>query len=457
MKRVYLVLALLGLVVCLYWLPDGVNRLFAHPRLQPLRPDAGAVQRFFDMLGVLVGLMIVLEITYRRWWSGRVFKSLPRTLLWAGCLTLLAISGSWVYTVVRRMDAVYRFYKSGVGIEGFVFAADARLGHRGIPYATGAHVYRSLDKTLKRIPIQLDSLGFRTTSTPYPSHRADSLALFLGCSFTWGDYVAAEQTYPAYVAQGFHVRYLNTGTSAYGLAQMLQLAEELIPEKCPEVVFVQFSPWLADRARFVFFPMALGVMPYPYLCEGPNGPALQTPLFLSASYSQDSDFFKNSQPSLRDKLAFVRSIGLPMVAVDGLKHIWAEGKIKLGLIPRPVPDNARVERFVYHRIAELCRQCGSRLVVVNLGMFSDKSDRETRLRERYDRAWFGEVFDTQKYPQTTFVDADSALRAALHRSADYTQYVLWDKAGKDSVVFDLHPNPLAHRRIAETILTTLRP
>lgn len=456
MKRVVFLTALLGLICVLYWLPDGVNRLFAHPRWQALRPDADVVRRFFDTLGVLFWLVGLLELTYRRWWSGEVFRSLGKTLAWAGCLALLAMSGSWAYGVVRRMDAVYQFYKSGVGIEGRVFAADACLGHRGIPNATGAHVYRSADKSLKRVPIRLDSLGFRTTSAPPACHPTDSLALFLGCSFTWGDYVAAEHTYPARVARRLNVRYLNTGTSAYGLAQMVQLAEKLIPEKRPNMVFVQFSPWLADRAKFMFFPNALGFMPYPYVYKGPQGPALHPAPFRSSSYRPDADRFKKSRPSLGDKLAFIRRVGLSMIAVDGLKFAWVETKLNLGLAPRPVQDNACIERFAYDRVAELCHQHGSRLVVVNLGMFSDKPDREARLRERYDLSRFRDVFNTRKYPRTTFVNADSALRAALRHPAEYTNYVLWDKVGKDSVVFDMHPNPLAHHRIAETILTTLR-
>ncbi len=455
MKQVSFVLVLLALLLGLYWLPEGIDWFFSHQRVRFLRPDIEVVRRICDALGILVLLLGLMGLTYPWLWSARVFKSLPKGLLWAGWWVLVVYSASWGYGVARQIDVLYRFYKSGVGLEGRLFAADARLGHRGIPNASGAHVYTPEGLTHKHIPIQLDSLGFRTTSTPYPTHQADSLALFLGCSFTWGDYAAAEKTYAARVAQGLGVRYLNAGTSAYGLAQMLQLAEDLIPKERPQVVFTQFSPWLADRARFIFYPTAYGVMPFPYVYESPAGTALHAPLFLSGSYQPESDYFKTSPASPGDKLAFIRKIGFPMIILDGWKQTWALWRLKLGLIPGAVQDNAQIERFVYHRIAELCRQYGARLVVVNIGGFSYESG-EARFKNHYDRARFRQTLSPDDYRPITFVDADSALRSTLRRPADYSQYVLWDKAGKDSVIFDLHPNPETHRRIAETVLNTLR-
>lgn len=455
MKRVYALLILLGLVLGLYWLPDGVDWFFNHQRVRHLRPDVGSVQRFCDTLGVLVWLMGLMELTYRRLWTSRVFVHLGQGAFWVlSWLAVLAVVGR-AYGFVRQTDAFYAYYKSGNGLRGRIFVADPRMGHRGIPHAVGSHSY-SVDggQTRKHVPIYLDSLGLRTARSSYPA-APDSLAVFLGCSFTWGDYCAAEHTYPYRVARGLGWRYLNAGTSAYGLAQMLQMAETLIPRTRPQVVFAQFSPWLADRARYMFYPTAYGVMPYPYVYETGSGLSLHLPVFESALYGPESAAFKASPRSMGDKLEFLYTTGFSAIVGDQLRQSWSLWKMKLGADPMAVQDNARIEQFVYGRIANLCAQHGARLVVVNLGGFSYNEGAE-RFNNHYDRQHFRRTVSPEAYRRTLFVDADSVLRAGLQRPEEYARYLLWEKVGKDSVMFDLHPNPGTHRIIAGTILQQLK-
>lgn len=455
MKRVYFILLFLGLVLGFYWLPEGIDWFFAHQRVKHLRPDLQSVRQFCDILGVLVWLIGLMELTYNRLWTGRIFMHIGRCVFWilSWSVALVVIGRS--YGFARQTDAFYTFYKSGEGLQGRIFAADAYTGHRGIPFSFGNHAY-SVDGGLTRkyVPIHLDSLGFRTAPVPYPA-APDSLAVFLGCSFTWGDYCAAEQTYPYGVARGLGWRYLNAGTSAYGLAQMLQLAETLIPQTKPQVVFAQFSPWLADRARYIYYPTAYGVMPFPYVYETPSGLALHQPMFESALYSPETTGFKTSPRSLGDKLAFWGRVSLPAVVGDQLKQSWMLWKMKLGFAPGAVQENVRIEQFVYQRLADLCRENGSRLVIVNLGGFSYNAGVD-RFNNHYDRQHFRKTVSPETYRQTLFVDADSVLRARLQRPEEYTRYLLWEKVGTDSVMFDLHPNPGTHQFIAKTILQQLK-
>jgi hypothetical protein len=72
------------------------------------------------------------------------------------------------------------------------------------------------------------------------------------------------------------------GTSAYGLAQMAVLAERTIPKLKPKIVFVQHSPWLANRARCIFYPSAFGIMPFPYIYTKDEQYEIAKPLFSSS-------------------------------------------------------------------------------------------------------------------------------------------------------------------------------
>ena len=447
MKNIRFVVITLLVIVALYWLPDAIYWFFNHQRLRRFAPNDAVVQSVFDVFGVLVWVFALLALTYKKYWSPALFKHKGKAVgfVLIGLIFVYVLGMS--YSFSRQMGRLYDYYKAGSNLQGRVFEADAELGHHGIPNSSGFHSY-TIDTTRKQIPIFLDSLGFRTAA-PQFALKSDTSLLFLGCSFTWGDFCPAEKTYSYRVSQGLNSQYINAGTSAYGLAQMLILAREYIPKQKPKIVFVQYSPWLADRARFTFYPSAFGIMPFPFIYRTTDGFDVHRPFFASSLYQPESAHFKQTARSFSDKLAFVWQVGLPVVVKDYFKQKWAFWQMSLGTEPRAESNNQAIERYVYEEIAKICQENGTQLVVVNLGGFGYD---ETRFDNHYDRTRFQKTVANKNL---TFIDVDSSLRAGLKTHKEYDKYLLWDKTGKDSVLFDNHPNANTHRLIAEQILLQL--
>ena len=130
---------------------------------------------------------------------------------------------------------------------------------------------------VKRTFVETDSLGFRTSEKcKQPSNKY----LFLGCSFSFGAYADSDSTFSHLLSQEFDADYINAGVSAYGLAQMNILAEELIPKYKPDYVFVQYTPWLYDRAVSMYAPTYRNtIRPFPYVSRIDGAIQIIPPLF----------------------------------------------------------------------------------------------------------------------------------------------------------------------------------
>lgn len=93
------------------------------------------------------------------------------------------------------------------------------LAHKGISNATGNHEYYLRDSISRTIKTSFDSLGYRSVETsnllPY-----DTLNLFLGCSYTFGDLIPAEEGFPYKTSALLKNNLINAGASAYGMGQM---------------------------------------------------------------------------------------------------------------------------------------------------------------------------------------------------------------------------------------------
>jgi hypothetical protein len=235
----------------------------------------------------------------------------------------------------------------------------------------------------------------------------------------------------------------------------LLLAERKIPQHHPKIVSVQYSPWLADRARFIFFPSAHGVMPFPFVTKNKDSKFyIHEPFFRSSLYNPDYKYYKTSPASFSDKFSFFFKVGFPVAILDSWKQHIAQWKMTLGILPKAESDNQKIEKFVYERIYELCKQNGARMVVLNIGGFG-YSD-EQRMSNHYDRKHFQETMNSDLVKNVTFIDADSVLRAGIKPNENYSKYVQWGKVNKtDSIIYDNHPNPMAHKIIAKTLVQTM--
>ena len=191
------------------------------------------------------------------------------------CAAVLA--AAYVGAAAYRSKPLYESLKSHErGWSGRAHAPDARLGFAPVPGARGAHVF----PIGPDVPMRYDAHGFRV---PVHAEQAPAvthpLLLTLGCSFTYGDAVAAEEAWPFVTAQMLGGTAANAGVCGYGLAQMLLLAERLVPSVAPDYLVVQYSPWLASRAQSPLGPSRFGYLPTPYFFDQNGTLQLRDPVF----------------------------------------------------------------------------------------------------------------------------------------------------------------------------------
>lgn len=451
MKNLTFSFIILLLIIALYQIPELVQWVFLHKSFRQYKLNQSLTQRIFDALGIIIVVLYGVAITYKKWWSAATFKRVGTNVIFFVILVCFFWLVKESYAACRNIDGLYDYYKRGNGVVGQVFMADDSLGHRGIANGSGKSVY-FLNGIPQSVPLTLNSEGFRALS----QQASDSLMLFFGCSFTWGDYCSAEKTYANQATNLLKINGLNCGVNAYGLAQMLLLAERMIPKHRPQYVVVQYSPWLADRARFMFYPSAYGSMPYPFVVQNENNELyIHQPYFLSSLYNFDYQYFKKSPSSFFDKLAFYYKVGLPVVVIDGIKKYFTILGIKFGFLPTAEHDNKKIEQYVYERIYELCKQHHAQMLVLNLGGFGYSNDE--RIKNHYDRARFLKTMNLEMTQHCIFIDADSVLQAGIGPHEDYSKYLLWGKTSAvDSMIFDYHPNALAHQIIAKTLVKEVK-
>lgn len=449
MKKLKFTSTVIILVLGIYQIPKVMEWFLGHARFRHVQVNFMVIERICDAFGIFIVLFYLLSITYKKYWNQQTFKKVIPAVSFAPIFIFSFLLVKEIYFHFRAVDKLYIYYKKNIGILGDVFMADDTLAHRGIPNGSGVSVY-PLENRQISVPIQLDNEGFRI-SLKSKNIDSDTLMMFLGCSFTWGDYSLAEENYPSQTVDLLKYKSLNCGTNAYGLAQMLILAERKILQHHPKIVSVQYSPWLADRARFMFFPSAYGVMPFPFVTKDAESKFyIHQPFFCSSLYNPDYKYYKTSPKSFADKFSFFFKVGIPVAIIDSWKQRIAQWKMVLGILPTAEPDNQKIEKYVYERIYELCKQNGAKLVVLNLGGFGYSN--EQRLSNHYDRKYFQKTMNSEMVKNVTFIDADSVFRAEIKPNENYSKYVHWGKVNKtDSLIYDNHPNPLAHKIITNTL------
>ena len=454
MKKLKFASIILALILGLYHLPILVKWFFNHDRFKYVAVNDILIERICDAFGIFIVLIFLLSITYKKYWDGYTFKRIVSAISFAFIFVISFYLIREIYFNFRAVDKLYSYYKKNIGILGDVFMADDTLGHRGVPNGSGVSIF-PLENRQISVPIQLNNEGFRIP-VKAQNVNSDTLMIFLGCSFTWGDYSLAEENYSSQAIDLLKYKSLNCGTDAYGLAQILILAERKIPQHRPKIVSVQYSPWLADRARFMFFPSAHGVMPFPFITKNKDAKFyVHEPFFRSSLYNPEYKYYKTSPVSFADKFSFFFKVGFPVAILDSWKQHIAQWKMTLGILPTAESDNQKIEKYVYERIYELCKQNGARMVVLNIGGFG-YSD-EQRMSNHHDRKHFNETMNSELVKNVTFIDADSVLRAGIKPNENYSKYVQWGKVNKtDSILYDNHPNPMAHKIIAKSLVEGIK-
>ena len=355
-------------------------------------------------------------------------------------LVLLNLALVYLLVAAFRTLKVYSYLKSEkLGWNGRVLQADPELGLANVPGAIGEQT----EPVGSNVPVRIDEHGFRIpASGSMPDRRP--LILALGCSFTFGSSCLAEETYPYVLAAKLHGSAINSAVCSHGLAQMLLLAQRLVPEYKPDIVLAQYSPWIVDRAMRPFSPTYFGIVPTPYFARDAAGAlTIQPPAFPAVAFDLPAANYRYTRRSFRDLASFFWHVGLPLFTYEDAHMAAYRIKLLLGRVPPPVKedDADSVAQFVYNGIADVCRKSGSRMLIVIIGKDQQPVKGPSAL---YDVG-------------VPVVNAHDKLRARLPEQTEesFNQcYAHW--RGTPPRIVDSHPNPLAQSLIADAVNDALK-
>lgn len=363
--------------------------------------------------------------------------SLWKKLLFPICLSLIALLTAYGLTVVCRARPLYSYAKGhSRGWRSPVYRPDPELGWVPIPGARSAHTF----PVGPDIPMQFDADGFRIPVGEQRADRSRPLVLALGDSFTYGDACLAEDTFPRKVAQSLGGTELNAGVCSYGLAQMMLLAERLIPRYSPDYVLIQYSPWLFDRAATHFAPTYFSYGANPFFADTHTGSVkMRRPVF--SGYVIDLSPWRALPRGPFDFASFLLHGALPLFVHDDISILSYRARRAIGLIKQPTKNRSEVLKTVYGRIQALCAQNGSFPLIVILGNSSAEVPVPEELREL----------------GMPLVNAHASLISALPEATDDAYRRAYGHfRGSPPICVDGHPNPRAHALIAESVVYHIR-
>lgn len=265
--------------------------------------------------------------------------------------------------------------------------------------------------------------------------------LFLGDSFTYGQLVAAEDSFAYKTALKLGGESINAGAPGYGLAQMVLRARTLIPRYRPDYVVVQYSPWLVTRAQSEFSTDSSGLVMAPYFFDRGEGIGIALPTFTaSPDVLARMAKYKTSPPSLSGRLAFLGEIAFPFFLHRDAGLVVFRARQWLHFQPGPSSRGDAIIRAAYTEIDASARENGARMIVLVLA-----------------RAEQPEVPSELFPPDTAGVHGWVALvqRLAVKTPDEYGRhYFLW--RGEPLQLVDLHPSEEAHEVIAEAVADRVR-
>ena len=373
--------------------------------------------------------------------------SLAKKLLVVLVIFLLTSCMTHFIWVTYRSVRLYAHIKSaGRGWTAPIKTRDPVLGYRPLPNVSSMEMFPCGG----RVPVYQDEEGFRVSAAGLQSSSGKRpFVLALGCSFTFGTGCAAEEAFPFLVAKGLDGTALNAGVEGYGLAQMLLRARELIPRHKPEYVLIEYAPWIVERSTgYASAPEAYGRTPRPYFAVTSDGAYFPAPpAFATNFFNLDISGYVEGKMRPVEFASFVFSIGLPLWSYSDLQLTLFSVKRALHLLPSPVPGSSDLVKAVYAELGELCRENGSRMIVVVVGSGGVPPEQMSH----------NHIEALRSVGSITLVDAYAALYARLYppTAQEYEKiYGIWGCTPPRLV--DRHPNPQAHQVIAETVLRSLR-
>lgn len=359
-------------------------------------------------------------------------------LTWIAAVPCLALAGATLEVLARSLPFYrYALASDKPGWMGSPFQADPVYGLVNRPSAEAWEMMPGRPPN----PVAFDAEGFRIPDGADPlSHPPDSCILFLGCSFTFGSGVTAEEAFPGLVGARTGLPTINGGVCSWGVSQMLRRAEEMIPSMRPSCLVFQYSPWLISRTIRGFAPVYFGVLPTPYYSlNGSGSVEFCEPPFASEAISLELDSLSGREPGVGGYLSFLADAALPLFIHDDVSLLWFRLREITGSAPRRLDDPRLIARHSYGSISRLCGRYGVDLVILRISNTED------------DPCWEDVLGALDS--GTVISDGEAALWNSLpERTVAGYRRSYWTWAGVPPRVVNSHPNALAHSIIADCIV-----
>lgn len=360
-----------------------------------------------------------------------------RVLLVVGTFAITSSAAWLVHAWVSSAEYYERVKAGGHGWRGRIHSASAELGLVPTPGAIGAEVL----PIGPDVPNRISLAGYRIPVDGPDATARRPLVLALGCSYTYGATVLAEETFAWRVAETLQGTCHNAGICGGGAAQMLLLARERVPRERPEWVLVQYSPWLLERGRSPYAPTYVGRIPVPHFVGTQQGVQLVPPAFRTCVFELPFERYRDTARGTSDLIDFFWNAGLPACLHDDLGRSRSALSAALEPSRRPASD-PEVAHAVYPEIARLCRENGSRMVIAWIDQQWLAGEREVpsvlaELDVPIARCSERLVAELPERTRREYLRAYSLVRGDPPRS------------------IDPHPNARAHALIAEEILAAM--
>ena len=179
----------------------------------------------------------------------------------------------------------------------------------------------------ERRPVTILPNGLRSNGNKPP--ESDNRILAVGDSYTFGDQVGDDGTWPAALERRLEIPVLNGGVCGYGVGQTVLRSQELTPRFRPDVLIVSLIPadiWRAQSSGFYskrkpYFELENGI---PVLRNVPLSPP-EAPAGMAGvisrglEYVYDHSLFIRSIPNLRSRLKLYQNRAYTEAHQEGLE------------------------------------------------------------------------------------------------------------------------------------------
>jgi hypothetical protein len=396
---------------------------------------------YFLIISVLIFLSLEILI-YNRLFN---FKSSKLKII---ILILFPLLISMVFT--NRLQALDKFYfdskRHHLIRSNNIYTFDKLLGWKSIPDSKSSIDSNFGDSINISIPIIFDSIGYRTVPDSLKL-RSDTLDLYLGCSFTFGAQIEAQNGYPYKTSKLLGHNYINTGCLSCGEGQMIQHFESLIRKFNFKYVFIQLSPWLVDRTTNLVASTWSGHKPCPYFSDDGKIFKLNPTAFSDQRFTNRN--WQNTKPSYFDRMHFIFTDGIKMEIFQYYIYQFAILKTKLGLIPKPTKRKNELERYFYDYIIDVCKKNNAIPIILKIGYNS-----------YYPWSSSRNCNDLLQHLglKAKIIDLDLALQLKVDnkRMSFYDLFHVSVKYHNRIIRYDSHPNEYANETFSERIYYKLK-